>query len=41
MRSMKLLSHAMIREALEALARELESEGTREDIVLAGGALSC
>ena len=37
---MKLLSQAMIREALEALARELEAEGTtrQEEIVLAGGA---
>jgi hypothetical protein len=38
--SMKLLSQAMIREALEALAQELEAEGTtrQEEIVLAGGA---
>lgn len=37
---MKLLSHAMIREALEALARELEAAGStrQEEIVLAGGA---
>lgn len=37
---MKLLSHAMIREALEALARELETAGStrQEEIVLAGGA---
>jgi len=36
---MKLLSHALILEALEALARELEAAGsTRQEIVLAGGA---
>ena len=35
---MKLLSQGMIREALEALARELDAEGAREEIVLAGGA---
>lgn len=40
MRSMRLLSQAMIREALEALARELEAAGSTrpEEIVLAGGA---
>lgn len=37
---MRLLSRAMIFEALETLARELEALGTRrqEEIVLAGGA---
>jgi hypothetical protein len=36
---MKLLSRAMILEALEALARELEATGaTRQEIVIAGGA---
>jgi hypothetical protein len=37
---MRLLSQTMIREALEALARELEAMGTarQEEIVLAGGA---
>jgi Nucleotidyltransferase of unknown function (DUF6036) len=37
---MKLLSQSMIRDALEALARELEAMGStqQEEIVLAGGA---
>ena len=37
---MRLLSQSMIREALEALARELEANGPnrQEEIVLAGGA---